>query len=66
MRCNHSCKFVTWSVEKAASRRQSLADNDIDIDFDSMRGSQPLELAHDLDFDFDFDLFVISGIISGT
>jgi len=53
-------------VEKAASRRQSLADNDIDIDFDSMRGSQPLELAHDLDFDFDFDLFVISGIISGT
>jgi len=51
-------------VEKAASRRQSLADNDIDIDFDSMRGSQPLELAHDLDFDF--DLFVISGIISGT
>lgn len=77
MRCNHSCKFVTWSVEKAASRRQSLADNDIDLDFDSMRVSQlePLELGqHDIDFgiefacglDFDFDCFVISGIIIGT
>jgi len=64
-------------VEKAASRRQSLADNDIDLDFDSMRGSQlePLELGqHDIDFgiefacglDFDFDCFVISGIIIGT